>query len=652
MSRTRLLFTYLLLVSVITALTVAQPKRPDAVWGRQVPAGTITLDGLLNEPAWAKAESLSLKWNGNAGDPGSGQFKENGVDPTDPTDATVKFLVGANNKLYIAVYAKDKSIGGGLFNQFDGILMDLRDKKNKDANTGMARPVEIFYGWVSEDWADNTLSKGNKKPGYFGMEGGHRDSLCTNSDLGDAGIVNKNIWNAVTKVYGTTNNDSTVGSVDTAWVTEFEFDLTRRGYDVSKSGGDIVMWSMSLYDADYRWPIDTTKVAGNRTWIQCPWGNAAAYSHLRIFSDPTVTLNSALPTVGYDVTIYDGKNHNAPNVDGKLDEAVWKNVPGFNIKFGDNALRASYKNTMPFRSGQFQPEVWGVKADVLNPADATVKMFFKADTLYVGVDVRDQVVQYRPEFDRQDGFRFMPKSRTERDNGEKNLLSREIYVRVDTSAKKYALEGYANELVADTNANKGSKIALGLNAGTTVDTLGASADAGYQIEMKINLRALGYAAGRNDGLFWFGALLNDGDTFGNTLPAYGNRVWFGQEGTWPDGPGLAYMDPTMIVSSVKAGDKTVPGSFELYGAYPNPFNPSTTIEFSLPQASNVKVAVYDMLGRVVSEKMMYGLGEGRQGYQFNASSFASGAYIYRVQMLDASTNEVLSSKVGKMVLMK
>lgn len=648
----RLLFA-LLLVSLAASLT-AQPKRPDAVWGRQVPAGTIVLDGVLNEAAWAKAESLQIKYGTSlAGDPGSGWVKENGVDSVyDPIDATVKFLIGANNKMYVSVYAKDKSIGGGFWAQFDAMLMNVRDKKNKDANTGIASPYEFFYGWVAEGWADPTLNVGQKHPGFFGWAGGHRDSLCTDANHGDLGIKNKDIWNAATKVYGVQNNDSSANSQDTAWVTEFEFDLARRGYDVAKTGGDIVMYNLAIFDADYRWPVDTNKVRGHRAWLQGPWGNASAYSHLRIFTDPAVGLNSALPAMPYDVTIYDGKDHAAPTVDGKLDENVWKSTPGFTIKYGDNAVRAAYKNTMPFRSGQFQPSVYGVKADVLNPAEAVVKMFFKNDTLYVGVDVKDQVVQYRPEFDRQDGFRFMPKSRSERDAGEKFLMSREIFVRVDTSAKKYSLEGFGPELVADTNANKGSKIVLGLNTGTTIDTLGASADAGYQIEMKINLRALGYAAGRNDGLFWFGGLLLDGDTFGNTLPPYGNRVWFGQEGTWNDGPALAYMDPTMVVAGVKPGDAAVPGEFQLHGAYPNPFNPSTTIEFSLPAASNVKVSVYDMLGRVVSERSIFGLGAGRQAYRFNASTFASGAYIYRVQMLDLRTGEVLSAKVGKMMLTK
>jgi hypothetical protein len=644
MKQKKYIFAAAMLVLAVASL-MAQPKRPDAIWGRQVNAGAITVDGVLNEGAWAKAESLTIKFGTNlAGDPGSGYIRENGIDTAkDPIDATVKFIIAKNNKMYVAIYARDKSVGGGTWAQFDALLMNLRDKKNKDANTGIASPYEFFYGWVAEGWADPTLNVGQKAPGFFGWANGHRDSICTNADHGDNGVLNKDIWNGATKVLGRANDDSSANSIDTAWVTELEFDLGRRGYDATKVGGEVVMFSFAIFDADYRWPIDTTKVHGQRAWLQGPWGNASAYSHLRVFTDATIDMNATLPAMPYDVTIYDGKNYADPTIDGKLNESVWASTPGFNIKFGDNALRATYKNSIPHRSGQFQPAIYGVKADVLNPADATMKMFFKNDTLYVGIDVRDQIVQYRPEFDRQDGFRFMPKSRTERDGAEKFLISREIFIRVDTSAKKYSLEGFGPELVADTNANKGSKIMLGLNTGTTVDTLGASADAGYQID---------YGAGRSDGLFWFGGMLLDGDTFGSSLPPYGNRVWFGQEGTWNDGPALAYMDPAMVVSVGRQDNGVTPGSFELYGAYPNPFNPSTTIEFSLPVASNVKVTVFDMLGRAVSEKIIFGLAAGRQGYQFNASSLASGAYIYRVQMLGAGANDVLSSKVGKFVLMK
>lgn len=116
----------------MTAVTVAQPTRPDAIWGKQIPNGAITLDGILNEAAWAKADSIVMKWNGNAGDPGSGQTKEGGVAvPTDPIDATLKFLVSPNGKLYIGVYAKDKSVGGGGWAQFDAMLFNLRDKNGK-----------------------------------------------------------------------------------------------------------------------------------------------------------------------------------------------------------------------------------------------------------------------------------------------------------------------------------------------------------------------------------------------------------------------------------------------------------------------------------------------------------------------------------------
>ncbi|MEK7819020.1 MAG: T9SS type A sorting domain-containing protein [Bacteroidota bacterium] len=637
---------------VMTAVTVAQPTRPDAIWGKQIPNGAITLDGILNEAAWAKADSIVMKWNGNAGDPGSGQTKEGGVAvPTDPIDATLKFLVSPNGKLYIGVYAKDKSVGGGGWAQFDAMLFNLRDKKWKDQNTLIASPYEFFYGWVAEGWADPTLNTGNKPPGFFGWSNGHRDS--TSGHDRDKGAKNKDIWNAVTKVIGgEVNNDST-GGQDQAWVTEFEIDLPRRGYDVANVNGDILMFSLALWDSDYRWPLDTSKVNSARAWVQGPWGNASAYSHLRIFTNPSVTTSTTNPgALPYDLTIYNGVNHSVPTIDGQLTENVWKSAPSYDIRFGDAAVRNSYKNTIPFRSGQFQPEVYGKKESIVDPADANVKMFFKADTLYVGIHVKDKAVQFRPEFDRQDGFRFMPKSRTERDDIEKYLTSREIIVRIDSSANKYALEGYSKVITSDTIANKGSKIVLGLNTGTTVDTLGNNIDNGYNIEMKLNLRALGYSAGRNDGLFWFGGLLFDGDSFGSTLPPYGNRVWIAQEGTWPDGPLCAYLDVNSIVTSVDPSLNIIPEKFELFGAYPNPFNPTTNIEFSLPQVSNVKIQVFDIIGRVIAEKTIYGLSIGRQAYHFDATGLTSGSYIYRIQMLDGKTNQELSSKVGKMILMK
>lgn len=531
-------FWALALMTVCVVLTVeSQPKRTDAIWARTVPAGTITLDGLLNEPAWAKAESLVVKWGQNNGDPGSGYRGEAGLNggttPTDPTNAVIKFLVSGDS-LYVAVICKDSSIGGGLFNQFDGFLMNIRDRSK------FSRPVppyEYFYGWVTETWADTLTGLKGAKPGFFGWAGGSRDSIIKAQNHGDDGILARTVWDGATKVYGVTNSDtgatSSIKVADTMWVTEFKFNLARRGYDVTKVGGDIVQFSMSIYDSDWRWPLDTLKFTGNRTWVQCPWSNAAAYNHLRVFADPAVTTSTTtLPTVGYDLTIYNGSNLPAPTVDGNLTETVWKNAPGFDIRYGDNTLRNGYKYTMPYRSGQNQPAVYGQSATVLDPADATVKMFYNGDTLYVGATVRDQIVQAFPwDANRLDGFKIVLRDRAARDPAEHILLTRTLAVVVDTAAK-----GWKITTDSDSTLVANSTCALKLHSGTTVDTAGLTADSGFTVEMKINLRGIGYAAGRGDGVVFVGAEVYDGDTFNNLSPAYADQVWFGTDGGWNDFP--------------------------------------------------------------------------------------------------------------------
>ncbi len=73
-------------------------------------------------------------------------------------------------------------------------------------------------------------------------------------------------------------------------------------------------------------------------------------------------------------------------------------------------------------------------------------------------------------------------------------------------------------------------------------------------------------------------------------------------------------------------------SFELGNPYPNPFNPSTTITFALPKASNVKIEIYNVLGKrvktVISSKY---LAVGRYYARWNAQGFSSGVYFCRME---------------------
>ena len=75
----------------------------------------------------------------------------------------------------------------------------------------------------------------------------------------------------------------------------------------------------------------------------------------------------------------------------------------------------------------------------------------------------------------------------------------------------------------------------------------------------------------------------------------------------------------------------VPDTYELGGNYPNPFNPSTMIPFSLPEASHVRLVVYDLLGRVVDTLIDQPMGAGYHSVRFEASAYPSGAYLYRIE---------------------
>jgi predicted CXXCH cytochrome family protein len=89
----------------------------------------------------------------------------------------------------------------------------------------------------------------------------------------------------------------------------------------------------------------------------------------------------------------------------------------------------------------------------------------------------------------------------------------------------------------------------------------------------------------------------------------------------------------------------LPTKFELNQNYPNPFNPTTTIKFSLPQAGNVKVTIYDVTGKEVQTLVNSYYARGTFNVNWNAGSYSSGVYFYRIE----SGN---FNMVKKMVLLK
>jgi hypothetical protein len=124
---------------------------------------------------------------------------------------------------------------------------------------------------------------------------------------------------------------------------------------------------------------------------------------------------------------------------------------------------------------------------------------------------------------------------------------------------------------------------------------------------------------------------------------------FGLFAALPIGGELVPLDEVSGVANEDAPGE-LPDRFAVLGNYPNPFNPSTSIRFDLPQAADVRVDVYDMLGRRVLQLPAQAMGAGTGlSVQVDAAALSSGMYLYRVTAVAAG--ETLTD-VGTMTLLK
>jgi hypothetical protein len=75
----------------------------------------------------------------------------------------------------------------------------------------------------------------------------------------------------------------------------------------------------------------------------------------------------------------------------------------------------------------------------------------------------------------------------------------------------------------------------------------------------------------------------------------------------------------------------IPNYYFLNQNYPNPFNPVTNIKFGIPESGDVRLVVYDILGREVKTLMNEFKNPGTYEVQFDATELASGIYFYSLQ---------------------
>lgn len=604
----------------------AQAPRKDAIWARTTFA-PITLNGVLSEPGWAVAESMVIRYAQDTGVPGSGWKSEGGVNPANPTHATLKFLV-EGNYLYLGARIRDTSIGGSKdFNRFDGLLMGLKDH----ASDGAPKPVsEYMYAW----W--NPLSVDPQPVGQMPAFIGRWATWPPYTARTPEQIAN---WNAVTVLQGQSNTD--IGT-DTQYTIEMRFNLTPMGYDVTTPHGDIIEWNVSVYDCDNFWPLNAGTFSSNRVWWQGPWGNDVHYNQVRIWANPSVNTGSGpVPTIMPEVVVPNAAGYALPTINGTLTEPVWADIPGIDIRYGDAALRQTYAGVGPFRAGQYQPPVNGGTAAVLDPGDATVKMFHEGDFLYLGFDVRDQVVQYHPSFDRWDGFLVSINDRgaVGPDN---NLIGRRISFQVGPTGAVQDHD-YLSTLILDG----GASVATALKPGTTVDTLGLSADVGYTAELRIDLKKLGYPAGLGDRALFIGVNLLDGDSFTPFTDSYGTRTWWNREYEGTCCPSWTHLSTTQLVSGVEDG---IPApALEMARSYPNP-STHPTLSYALSEASDVTLEVFDVQGRRIERRALGVQPIGAQELSYDGSGLEAGLYLYRLIVLDPQSGAARQEIQGRMVI--
>jgi hypothetical protein len=137
--------------------------------------------------------------------------------------------------------------------------------------------------------------------------------------------------------------------------------------------------------------------------------------------------------------------------------------------------------------------------------------------------------------------------------------------------------------------------------------------------------------------------------------SYGNHIIFRPDGNGRKTATLGIVTDLISISINITGNgigqssvdelEEIPTAYNLMQNYPNPFNPTTKIQYSLPEASYVRLSVYNGMGQEVMQLVNENQSAGKYIVDFNAQNLQSGVYFYRLQ-----TSKFVDTK--KMLLLK
>ncbi len=625
--------------------------REDARYVRVLqPNEDIVLDG-VEDAVWSEADSVVVGYGQTNYLPGSGYDLWVGQSiEGDSANAVCKFLYKAPY-IYLLFKVADKSVGGWQWNNnihggFDGIIMSFKEYTAEHSwIQAWDKRVEHFftwgYNWAYADSFPNANDLHGYPPLYMGNTavGGGLEDWRTSSQ--------QERWMAYTVVNGTSMDTLP----DDGWITEHRINVDSLGFNLDRMG-DVLPFSFSMFDGDRMLDSSVADNSWNRTWWGCPWNENWYYSAL--FIDPSVTTASPaglIPPVDYVIPrLYSG---DMITVDGDLSDWNTDNAMTFHVKWQDEAGFDAIRGTGAWASGYQQIDVTGIIPappfpPVLDGPEVNYWVTYDDANLYVGAYVSDKIVTkpYKSTGSGtgfRDGVTFYMTPRVY-NNGAGIFPSKLLTVTVDSMGNATPVDDLV--ALADTGG-----VTYDLMLGDQTDINDPNnIDNGFSVELKIPFSTFSYPADLGDSVVFIGAGVNDVDIFDDTLSNYYAKTWWFQQQSGQHAPGWNVLGPAGAVDVKDVA--LIPNSIKLYDNYPNPFNPTTTIQYSINVNSDVSLHVYDILGQTVSIMKNTNVPAGTGEFRFNGHGLSSGIYFYQLQIKNLSDSRITSTQVKKMILLK
>jgi len=548
----------------------------------------LVIDGVLDEIDWKRRYDY-LVFNAKKVTGDVEYAPTGGVQVTgDYIDTTTTYVKFMHDglDLYISLDSDDKSVGK-FGTSWEG---DGLFMKIKDAN-GIAVEYKLYFNLSGTD-PDIAF----EVPGLY-----------PNSGSG-----------AATKRAGTVVNDTT--QIDAGYTAEMVIHLDELGYTDPYAEIEVMI---NIFDPDnYCGTDEPYKTTGvyYKQWWGSEWGSE--FRTLKL-ADPPLRTAYATDT---DITL-----------DGQLNEDFWENAEYVVIGVDAGLSTGGYYMQ------------WG---DTLNNytdrSDAIVKFMHKGTDLYIGVESNDaSVCKWSPGWEADGLFIFMTNYGSIPAAGERMEIKAMYFTGTEGDGISFELSG-----TVPTGAAEGASYEP---TGTVTHTETNGADAGYSLEVVIHTADFDYMIGDTvmlSACIWDMDYAST-DAFTEGVSDYAPNWWGSQ---WADPNFEKYFMYRGVVLSTKTGtaigDENLPvvADFKLYPNVPNPFNPSTTISFQIPQNSQVRLDIYNVLGQHVNTLVNTRMNQGYHSVVWNGmtkdgQSAPSGIYFYKL-----SADQM--TKVSKMVLSK